>query len=409
MEARTGSKDQRADARMSEQDSSPTKDSDGINRKLDDRNRRYLNQLQRSGDPGDMRSKVISAMFDYIADGLIVFDEKLTIVLANHAAAQLARWDLEDVSRDELRRQYSFFKADATSPLPIDEEPIVVATREKRSCELEGYVTGSTLPESGVFVRAHAAPILDDNDTVIGGVTVFHDITERLRLQRQRDTLVALIAHDIKNHLGSVGSFLALLTELLPDNIDAEMVAFIAGLKRDSARFLEIANTFLEMSRERFFAEQAHHHRIDLLAVLKEVVGLNEFAASAKGVRLSLSIACQNPKVNGIPAVVRQIFHNLLQNAVEACSNGASVEIHVSMERPEYVTVKVTDTGSGMTPEQVSDLFDPDRVVRHVPRTTHSTGFGLYLSAMLIEQMGGTISCTSEIAQGTTVMVVLPA
>jgi signal transduction histidine kinase len=105
--------------------------------------------------------------------------------------------------------------------------------------------------------------------------------------------------------------------------------------------------------------------------------------------------------------VINHIFHNIIQNAIEASPRDSVVSIAVSTPG-SYVIVNVTDSGPGMTEEEVSSLFDPLKVAAHGPHTKRSTGFGLYLSSMLAEGQGGTIVCQSKPQHGTKISIKLP-
>lgn len=82
----------------------------------------------------------MSAMFDCVADGLLVFDEGKKIVLALIAAVEMAGYDPENLSREELHRRYSLFEIDTRTPIPIEREPLEVALAEKTTSALECFV-----------------------------------------------------------------------------------------------------------------------------------------------------------------------------------------------------------------------------------------------------------------------------
>jgi PAS domain S-box-containing protein len=369
------------------------------------KNKRYLQSVRSNSPDSDLRSEIVGAIFDSTADGIIVFDEQKRIVLANETAARISRWDLEDVSRDELRERFHYWSEDGKSILPIDEEPLEVAMREKRSHQLEAFVTGDSLPEQGIWVRANAAPILDEKGSVAGAVTIFHDITERVLLQRQRDCLVSLIAHDVKNHLAAESIFLNLFAGLYPDVLSGEMAEMVASLKSSNERFMMMTESLMELSRASFFAGSAPVQDVDLGPILDTAVAAHAVVALQKKVTARLTVPPELPLVHGLPAVIGQIFHNIVLNAIEASEPNSVVDIEAGKSASGGVQVRIIDRGPGMTPEELQSLFDPKRVATHVKRTSHSTGFGLYLSAMLIESQGGTISCSSEPKKGTTVTV----
>jgi PAS domain-containing protein len=172
---------------MAEHSSGDHLDLSDISRALRESNQRYLDYLKASGDSLEFGSKVLATVMDSVADGVIVFDDNLTCVLANLSAGGVFGLEPEKMTREDMHLRYQFFLDEGKTPLPISDEPAEVARREKRSCEVVAFCVSPHLPPPGRWVRAHAAPVLDKRGAVIGVVTVTIDITEKLRLQKQRD------------------------------------------------------------------------------------------------------------------------------------------------------------------------------------------------------------------------------
>ncbi len=371
---------------------------------LRDRNERYLDHLKQSGDASDIRSSLLATILDSAADGMIVLDEQLRIVMANAAAARYAGWQLEDMSREELRKNYRFFWDEGKTRVAPDEEPIVVAMREKKPYEMIAYTISPHIPAPGRWVRAHAAPLMNDDNQIIGGVTVFNDITERLKLQRQRDSLAALIVHDIKNHLAAEQMFFDILPQ--SERLDSECLELVTELRAASQKFMMIAESLLEMFRADFLADSLGE-KVSIVPLVQKAVSMSELEASRHHVRVVLDCPQECPSILGLPKVISHVFHNVIQNAVEASVHATDVLVTVFFDS-ECVFIKVVDRGSGMSAEEVSKLFSPMRAAGFEQRTGHTSGFGLYLSHMLIEGQGGTMTCSSQPGEGTTITIMMP-
>ncbi len=372
---------------------------------LNTHNQRYLDHLKESGDLHDMRSRVLAKILDSAADGIIVLDDKLTIVLANQSAADMAGWQLEDVTRDELRRNYKFYSDEGYTELPHDQEPIVVALREKRPYELVGYVVSPHLPQPGRWVRVHAAPMFDEKGNALGGVTVFYDLTERMKLQRQRDSLAALITHDIKNHFAAEQMFFDMLDL---ESFDTDTLEILDSLRQTSNKYLQLSDSLLEMFRSNFFAGKEFGQDIEILEITNRAIELSRLYSVNHAVKLKVTAQPNLPKVRGLPSVISHVLHNLIVNAIEASEPKSEVTVDLSFD-DACVFIKVTDRGIGMDCEEVAKLFSPFRVAKQPQGSDHSSGFGLYLSYMLIEGQGGDITCDSRPDSGTTLTVRLPA
>lgn len=374
---------------------------------LKDRNQSYLDELQRSGK-GVYGVQALATILNCIADGLIVLDEELNIVLCNKAAAAMAHNNLDDYSREQLRRDYQLYREDGVTPLPNEEEPIVIAMRERKPCEMKGHAKGTSLVPTGVWLRVHAAPIIGEEGHIAGGVTVFHDISEQRRLAKQRDCLSALIVHDIKNHLAAETGLFEILSGLIPPEANKALTNCLNELKKSSQRFVGMTETLLEVSRADFFDTAGYGCEIDLEPLMDAAVQSNLSVATLACVTVSAKFDPSARPIVGIPSVVQQLFHNIVLNAIEASPLGTNVEIVVSaVPDTPFTRIAVTDHGPGMTAEEITHLFDPRRVATHM-KTTNATGFGLYLSAMLVEGQGGRISCQSALGKGTTIIIEMP-
>jgi signal transduction histidine kinase len=106
------------------------------------------------------------------------------------------------------------------------------------------------------------------------------------------------------------------------------------------------------------------------------------------------------PLLYGVPYALKQVFHNVLQNAINASHSGEPLTIRVS-QTDTTMLVEIVDTGKGFTADTLSELF------RHAS-SSNSTDFGLYLTRLLVETRKGTISCKSDPGKQTTFSIYLP-
>jgi PAS domain S-box-containing protein len=337
-----------------------------------------------------------------MADPVMVFDKEQMTVLANPAAVEFAGFDLTGVSRSELRTRFRFFDRQGNE-FGEHEDAIVIAMREKQTVEMEARVTAKHLPPNGFWVRAHAAPVLDAEGEVAGGVTVFQNINDRINLQTQRDALGSLITHDIKNQLAAESTYLDMMQTGKLGTFTEKQRKMLQQLKIGNDKFTSLSTTLLEIYRADVFAIE--YSAIDVEALLGEIPDLNSKNANANGVSIVLEVPDNLPRIRGIATGWRQIIHNLVQNAITVSGSGQSVRITASLT-PTSVLVEVSDNGPGMSPEEAAELFSS--TAKNKRYTTNSTGFGLYLCGLLVQAQAGRISCSSKLAQGTTVSVHMP-
>lgn len=376
---------------------------------LQKKNQQYLESLRQGTPSLNVMCEILGATFDSSADAIIVFDASKRIVLANTAAAIISGWDLEDVSRDQLRERFQFYSNELSrEPLPVEEEPLEVALATKQNCLKEAFVRGASLRGAGRWVRANAAPVLDQNGEISGAVTVFQDITEEVHARSQRDRLMSLITHDLKNHLAAEKMMLSLLLERLTNDSDVKLRKLADSMRNSNEQFLLITESMLELSRSEFFQGNEFAKPVAIGDSLAKSIAANEDAATVKQVELKLSIDPELPQAFGLPGTINQVFTNIILNAIQASFAGGLVEIKASSSSSGRLQVLVTDHGIGMTNDQLSSLFEPLRVARHSRSTTNSTGFGLFLASMLVQSQNGTIYGQSNPDGGTTIGVEIP-
>jgi PAS domain S-box-containing protein len=362
--------------------------------------------MQNSAENLAQLTSVLSAILDSMAVGVLVFDQHGQVILTNRKMVELAGRRLVGLSRAEFLGLYSFSIGEGEGPIPQEEMSYEVCLRTKEPASKEGIAYGATLPPEGVWLTTFDAPIIADDGSFVGVVAVMQDNTERKRLERQRDTLAALIAHDTKNHLAAWNILFDFL-KVDPTLLDAEQRDVIKNLKVANSSFLDLSSTLLELHRADYYELKSCRTDIHIDELLREAVQMNVPSAKVKKVKITSKIEGTLPVISGIPAAIRQAIHNLIQNSVEASPDGSTVEVKTSADN-DRIFIEVKDHGEGMTAEQVRRIFDQKRVAASLPTATRATGFGLYLTRMLIDSHRGTISCKSKPGKGSTFTISLP-
>jgi signal transduction histidine kinase len=368
--------------------------------------RHYVDELLTHHETAEAHVNTFKSVFESISEGLLVYDQQGKVVLANQKAMEIIGGDPTLWTAAHIYSRFRTFKIDGITPLTIDEFPSQIAF-QGRNHSIEAILYGPNLRPEGMTLHLSAAPIKNERNEVIGVVSTFADISEKKRLERQRNTLATLIAHDLKNHLGAIDMTMAMLDSQLAGKLDAPMLEIIGDIKTTNHRFLDIANALLELYRTDLYELESSRISVDIAEIIRDAASMNSREAETAGVSIRLQIPKNVPRVNGIPAALRQAFHNLIQNGIEASKPGATIEVTVASTNTA-VTVTVTDHGGGMSEETVSKILDRTRAASNVPTATGSTGFGLYLSRIIFEAHHSTISLHSQPGKGTTFTVNLP-
>ncbi|HXH83974.1 MAG TPA: GAF domain-containing protein [Candidatus Tectomicrobia bacterium] len=211
--------------------------------------------------------------------------------------------------------------------------------------------------------------------------------------------LAANIAHEINNPLTTVLGFASFIAERLPaDDPTREELSLI---QEEARRARDIVRDLLQFSRQRDFMPEP----ADLNAVLEQVMGMLRRQGALSGVQVEEVYGEDLPTVEVDVSRMKQVFLNILNNALYAMRDGGSLTVRT---RAEGGTVRVafSDTGPGIAPEHIGRIFDPFFTTK--PEVS-GTGLGLSVSLGIVQSHGGSIDVATELGKGTTFTVVLPA
>ncbi|MFV0295359.1 MAG: sensor histidine kinase [Hyphomicrobiaceae bacterium] len=227
---------------------------------------------------------------------------------------------------------------------------------------------------------------------------------------RVKSEFISNMSHELRTPLNTVIGFSKLLTEHGQGRIGADEVVEYARLIQDAAaNLLSIINDILDMSKI-----QAGHYNLDMIdvnldEVLEAVVASQRGAASFAGVKLNLAMPDEQLTLKGDPQKLRQIFNNLISNAVKFSTNGGTVDVIVELTTDSSILVTVHDTGIGIDAEELEIALSPfGQVDASKSRSREGTGLGLPIAKALIELHGGELILTSEKSKGTDAKVKFP-
>ncbi|WCK52564.1 PAS domain S-box protein [Aneurinibacillus sp. Ricciae_BoGa-3] len=229
------------------------------------------------------------------------------------------------------------------------------------------------------------------------------DITERKKTEeilRKTDKLsivselAAGIAHEIRNPLTSLKGFVQLLKEESHKN-----KFYYEIMLSELERINSIVSEFLILSKPQY----TNYEVKDLIQIITSVVTLLESEAHKNNVQILTAFDLDNVQINCVESQLKQVFINVLKNAMEAMPSGGDISVHVELDKDGYVRIKFVDQGCGIPASRISKLGEPFYTTKE-----KGTGLGLMVSYKIIENHFGKIKIKSEENKGTTVGIELP-
>jgi two-component system, NtrC family, sensor kinase len=210
--------------------------------------------------------------------------------------------------------------------------------------------------------------------------------------------LAANIAHEINNPLTTVLGFASFIAERL--KTDDPMREELGLIQEEASRARDIVRDLLQFSRQRDFSPEP----VDLRVVLEQVVAMVRRQGALSAISVEERYAPELPTVEVDVSRIKQVFLNIINNAVYVMPGGGSLTITTSaLDRG--VRVAFEDTGPGIAPEHRDRIFDPFFTTK--PEVS-GTGLGLSVSLGIVQSHGGTIEVETEVGRGSTFSVTLP-
>lgn len=369
-----------------------------------------LNQVKKERQHAVEQEAWLRTTLKSIGDAVIACDTDGRVMFMNVVAERLTGWLTVDAVKRPLNEVFRIVNATSRT---IVESPVEKVRRFGVTVGLANHTVLIRRDGLESHIDDSAAPIVDNAGEMVGVVLTFRDVTDRRKAEdallkaeklASAGRLSAAIAHEVNNPLEALTNLLFLAEGQLDGSPARHLIQQaeievdrIAHITRQSLGFFRDGTTL------KLFSAADH---------LNQIVAFYSARATVKGITLKTTLR-SDVEILGSPGEFRQVFSNLLSNAMDACTAGDSIHVALSKTVDRQTgrigaRVTVADSGYGIEFTKRSAVFEPF----YTTKGSTGTGLGLWVTRQLVEKHGGHIrmrSRTGSERRGTTFQVFLPA
>lgn len=371
----------------------------------------------------------VNAMVESMEDGVVMTDADYRILVINPAAKR--------VIGQESKSEVTIFDFIDNLGGKMD-----IRGRLEESVKLKKSFISDRFQIQDRFYQSFVFPVktmtaLNAGD-VLGGVVIFHDVTREVELEHVRDDFTSMIVHELRTPLSGIQKASELLKKPAKKTAKPSK-EYVDLIYQNSSGMLDLVNDILDAAKLQAGKFEIAREPADIAEVIENRLSFFNISATDRKVALTSSVSDNVPKAAPFDVQrIKQVFNNLISNALKFTAEGGSVTIGVCMHEPKVpigtavkkakislpdvlpeerfaglpqsLVVTVSDTGVGIAPEHVPELFNKFKQLDNkalVPNIK-GTGLGLSIAKGIIDGHGGTIGVVSKVGAGSTFYFSLP-
>jgi|HubBroStandDraft_1064217.scaffolds.fasta_scaffold00443_13 PAS domain S-box-containing protein len=381
---------------------------------------RQAEELARSRQELETQTLTLRSVLDSMGEGLVAADEQGKFVIWNTAAEKILGMGTATLATQEWSEHYGLFLPDMVTPFPTDQLPLNLAIHGEASTT-EMFVRNPVLTE-GAWIEVSGSPRKDKDGVAHGGVVAFRDVTRRradekeirklndeleIRVAERTAQLEAAnkelesfsysVSHDLRAPLRHIIGFSKMLVEEFGSTLDPAAQHYLDRIQAGTQKMGLLVDELLNLAKvgRHAIGRQA----TGLNAIVAEVVAILE--SDIQGRQVQWTIA-ELPQVECDPVLVKQVFQNLLANALKFTRTRTPAVIQVSHQentedgQPVFM---VRDNGIGFNMKYVDKLFGVFQRL-HRPEDFEGTGIGLATVQRIVQKHGGRVWAEAEVDKG---------
>ncbi len=342
-------------------------------------------EISRQSEELKQRQNELEVMTSAMSEGIILLNNRGTVLSINKAAAKLFGTDCFCIGEDIVSINRSLELAQLLNKAKNGEH-------SERVVELG----------CGQY-QMMASPVISNN-IVSGIVLLILDVTEKEKAEQLRREFTANVSHELKTPLHTISGSAELLANgmVKPEDIPI----FLKRIYSEAQRMIQLVEDIIRLSHLDEGAEDMKWDMVDLYAVAEETI--NSLADEAESNGIKFELYGETVLINGIRQLLQEIIYNLCDNAIKYNCRGGSVSVGVKNEN-EFAVLTITDTGIGIPAEHQERIFERFyRVDKSHSKEIGGTGLGLSIVKHAAKLHNAEIELHSIVNKGTEITIKFP-
>lgn len=342
-------------------------------------------EISRQSEELRQRQNELEVMTSAMSEGIILLNNRGTVLSINKAAAKLFGTDCFCIGEDIVSINRSL-------------ELAQLLNRAKNGEHSERVV------ELGCGrYQMMASPVISNN-IVSGIVLLILDVTEKEKAEQLRREFTANVSHELKTPLHTISGSAELLANGMVKPQDIPI--FLKRIYSETQRMIQLVEDIIRLSHLDEGAEDMKWDMVDLYAVAEETI--NSLADEAESNGIKFELYGETVLINGIRQLLQEIIYNLCDNAIKYNCRGGSVSVGVKNEN-EFAVLTITDTGIGIPAEHQERIFERFyRVDKSHSKEIGGTGLGLSIVKHAAKLHNAEIELHSIVNKGTEITIKFP-
>ncbi|MBD2444501.1 HAMP domain-containing protein [Dolichospermum sp. FACHB-1091] len=343
----------------------------------------------------------LETLVSTIADGAVLIDNNMQVILVNPTARRIFNWENMDVVGNNILRHLP-----QSVQMEISRTLYEMAAGECESAEFRIPLNQPTQRT----VRILLTTVLNLQRESIKGIAItVQDITREVELNEAKSQFISNISHELRTPLFNIKTYIETLHDYGEDLGIEERQEFLQTVNNETDRLTRLVNDVLDLSKLES-GRTYNFDKVDLPQALEQTLRTYQLNAKDKGVELFQELTPNLPLVLGNYDLLLQVFGNLIGNALKFTPAGGKVVIRAyqlddnsnSYHQPGKVRIEIGDTGIGIAPEDQQAIFDRFFRVENRVHTLEGTGLGLSIVRNIIDRHHSQVNLVSEVGIGTT-------